>query len=481
MSNDPHNCNGCGVNCATHEVCQSSSCQCVAPDVLCGTVPSQVCTDTQIDPANCGGCGAAYACANNESCVNGACVANGSSAGGNTITQPGPGVRNVVAVTVDNGPSGGYINGAFVSVQVCVPSTTTCQTIDHVLVDTGSIGLRLLTSGNGEGGELSLSLPAVNDAGGSPVASCAGFLSSYSWGPVARADIKMAGEVAANIPLQVVSEQTYGVPAECKKTGVSMDTLASMGANGILGIGALIYDCGYACAPGTVNNPGVYYSCSATTFACAIGTLALASQVVNPVAKFALDNDGTILELPLINPAGSAPTIGSLVFGINTLSNNQLGTSTMIPQDACAQFSTTYASTVYLNGFMDSGSNGLFILDDTILLGVGIHMCTGSNVSFYCTTAGTTVPVNLTATNSAQSGQNGLVNFGVADAKALVLTGNIAFPDLAGPMATSTSCGTGQAGGPAFDWGLPFFFGRNVYTSIENPSTPGVGIYVAYN
>jgi len=32
-----------------------------------------------------------------------------------------------------------------------------------------------------------------------------------------------------------------------------------------------------------------------------------------------------------------------------------------------------------------------------------------------------------------------------------------------------------------FDWGLPFFYGRNVYAAIEQQSTPGgVGPYFAY-
>jgi len=39
-------------------------------------------------------------------------------------------------------------------------------------------------------------------------------------------------------------------------------------------------------------------------------------------------------------------------------------------------------------------------------------------------------------------------------------------------------------GGPnpgTFDWGLPFFYGLNVYTAIEGQNTPaGTGPYVAY-
>ena len=42
-------------------------------------------------------------------------------------------------IAVNGGPLGNYTNGAFVSVNVCVPGTSTCQTIDDVLVDTGIV------------------------------------------------------------------------------------------------------------------------------------------------------------------------------------------------------------------------------------------------------------------------------------------------------------------------------------------------------
>src|SRR5664279_4686320 len=62
------------------------------------------------------------------------------------VTQ---GVSNSLPIAVDGGPIPGsiYVNGAFVTLSVCAPGTSTCQTIDHVLVDTGSVGLRLLAQG----------------------------------------------------------------------------------------------------------------------------------------------------------------------------------------------------------------------------------------------------------------------------------------------------------------------------------------------
>ena len=72
-----------------------------------------------------------------------------------TVNPPAAG-NNVQPVVVDGGPTGlgpnDYVNGIFTTVKVCAPdSTTNCQTIDHVLVDTGSVGLRLLSTAGGGG------------------------------------------------------------------------------------------------------------------------------------------------------------------------------------------------------------------------------------------------------------------------------------------------------------------------------------------
>ena len=116
----------------------------------------------------------------------------GSSHKANPIAASG---QNVVPVSVDSGPDGNYANGIFVSVTVCVPSSSTCQTVPNVLVDTGSSGLRILSSA------LTISLPQQNGAGG-PVAECLPFISGFTWRPVQTADVQIGGETASSVPMK---------------------------------------------------------------------------------------------------------------------------------------------------------------------------------------------------------------------------------------------------------------------------------------
>jgi hypothetical protein len=63
--------------------------------------------------------------------------------------------------------------------------------------------------------------------------------------------------------------------------------------------------------------------------------------------------------------------------------------------------------------------------------------------------------------------------FNVGNGVSLTSGNNAAINGIAGPAPTLL--------GGVFDFGLPFFFGRNIYTAIEGKSTPGgTGPYVAY-
>jgi hypothetical protein len=397
--------------------------------------------------------GIGLACAFSAGCGGG----GSSSSKTNTVVKSG---QNVAPITVNAGPAGNYANGAFTSVTVCVPGSPACQTIDGVLVDTGSTGLRILSSA------LTLALPQQNSSGGHPVVECLPFLGSYTWGPVQTADVQLAGEKASAVPIQVLSDSNFKVPSGCTGFGVpSADTLGTLGANGILGVGFFAQDCGGACVLASTN-PGLYYECP--TSGCVLTGESLTEQVQNPVALFSSDNNGVVIELPA---ATSAATLsGSLVFGIGTQSNNALGGAAVYTVDSTGFFSVSYKGVSHAKSFIDSGSNGYFFLDSSI---TGIPDCV-TDQGFYCPSS----PQNLSAINHGVNGTNGTVNFTVANAETLFSQpADTVFGQLGGP---STFPGSGSIVN-FFDWGLPFFYGRNVYTAIEGKSTPGgTGPYWAY-
>ncbi|HEY1677370.1 MAG TPA: DUF3443 domain-containing protein [Candidatus Sulfotelmatobacter sp.] len=380
----------------------------------------------------------------------------GSSAHTNAATTPvATSGSNVQAISVNSGVDANYANGIFTSVTVCAPGSTSCQTIDNVLVDTGSSGLRILSTA------LTVSLAQQTSTDGNPVAECLPFVSGFTWGPVETADVQISGETAASLPVQVIGESAFAVPAACSSQGAAMDTVTALGANGILGIGVFAQDCGGACTLTGASNPGLYYQCPSA--GCAAISESLSQQVQNPVALFAQDNNGVIIELP----AASAPEpslTGSLVFGIGTQSNNGLGSASIYNVDDFGNFITSYKNVAYNQSFIDSGSNGLFFLTSSL---TGIVACSGGD--FYCPP--TTQSLSA-VTEGATNATSGTIDFSVANADNLFNNNPSAFvfPALAGPNSIS-----------GFDWGLPFFYGRNVFTAIQGQSTPGgSGPYWAY-
>src|ERR1700690_3913495 len=199
------------------------------------------------------------------------CLSTISCGGGSSLSAVSapviPPGSNVVDVVVGAGPSGNGVNTLFTTVTVCVPgSSTQCQTIDNILVDTGSYGLRLLAPA------LTLSLPVLAAADGNALVECTVFVDGYSWGPVAAMNIKIAGESASSVPVQLIGDSRYPtVPSDCSGTGgTAEDTVALFGANGVLGIGAFMQDCP-ECAAAAI--PAVYYSCTPT--ACSNSVAAL--------------------------------------------------------------------------------------------------------------------------------------------------------------------------------------------------------------
>jgi hypothetical protein len=389
------------------------------------------------------------------------CGGGGGKAGVSSPTQPAAG-SNVATVIVDAGPlptTNPSVNTLFTTVTICMPgSTTQCATIDHVQVDTASFGFRVLAAALPSG--FTLPVVALPNGAGSLV-ECTVFGDGYSWGPVARADFTIAGESVASMPLQVIGDSRFStVPTACSSSStvaVEEDTVAAFGANAIIGIGVEPSDCP-ACAQAT--GPKVYFACTTAT-ACTETIVPPADLVPNPISDFATDNNGSFLVLPSVPLAGSATVTGSLIFGVDTQTNNQSGSQTVAFIDpSSAELTMVYKGTPLSDSFIDSGTNGIYFADTTLTT------CTDAP-NFYCPSTTQNLPLGINLHNGSVFN----TTFNVVNADTLTNAVS-AFPGLAGTLPASLD---------GFDWGLSFFYGRRVATVIAgNTTSVGAGPYIAF-
>ena len=392
-----------------------------------------------------------------------ACVGNGKTATG---AKSAPTVQNRLTLTVDSGPAGatGQINHAYVTVTVCVPgSKTQCVNIDHVLLDTGSSGLRLVGSVLAAGVKLS----AETDSQGQTLEECVTFGGGQTWGPVAVADVELAGEVAAKVPVQIMDDagSSAAPPGGCGTNGTLINGISGFGANGVLGIGVFAQDCGAACTGAATALP-VYYGCSAAGV-CTAENVELGAQVTNPATLFATDNNGLIVNLPnLQNANGDASVAGEVIFGLGSQSDNALPTSglSVLGTNASGDFTATYnGGATARPALIDSGADS-YLFDDPTLGVCG----SGPFVGYYCPAV---APQNAYAVNTGVGVNNAssTVNFAIDDPNTFV-TGGAAFINLAG-----------GGGSTNFTWGIPFFYGRPVYVGFEQRTAGSYkGPYFAY-
>ena len=406
-------------------------------------------------------------------------------------TPTGP---NTTEIVVDGGPTGafalGVTNVPYVSVTVCDPGSTAtasnCTTIDHVLLDTGSYGLRLLKSK-----VTGLHLPSVAvaaDVGnGTPAgiaAECYAFVLGAVWGPLAKADIRLGGELAPNLTLQLIDDGTapaLSAPANCLASAQSglLNSVTQLQANGILGIGAVSVDCGASCLDNTY--PGgyvVYYSCPPQGAACMPAAMPAVAQVQNPVSAFVansdgtIDNNGTMIAMPALPKLGATVAKGRLVFGIGTQRNNQLPPAARIyklnADPASADYlyvSVQVGARRYAQSFIDTGSNAMFF--DDAALPLTCSASTGAKGRWYCPATSWRQTAGLTDATGVQ----GSFDIAVESADTLFNTGAVAFANLAG------SAGQAQQ---TFVVGLPFFYGRQVFQSIWGQALATNGPWYAF-
>ncbi|WP_156965942.1 DUF3443 family protein [Paraburkholderia bannensis] len=381
---------------------------------------------------------------------------SGSDAGGSGTSGNGGAadIGNTIPVRVS--AASAVRNFPLVSVTICRPGSggaASCATIDNVLLDTGSFGLRLFAS-TIPAATLA-ALPLQTDAtSGRNVAACGAFGSGYTWGSLRSADVKMSAEVAPSVPIQVIGDTAIGsaAPASCI-WNTALSSAAVLGANGILGVGVARYDCGAACARSTPAT-GYYYADAAVATPI---SMPLARQITNPVALFPVDNNGVIVDMPTVSANGAPTASGTLTFGIGTQSNNTLASAgaTVMATDRWGNFTGSLGGASAIQSFVDSGSNALNFEDYAIVQDGGFYVPSS--------------PVNRTVAFTDARGTSATADLAIGNANALFATYNFAFSNLGAFLAQTV------------DLGMPFFYGKRVYYGIDASAAGGTAApYVAW-
>jgi hypothetical protein len=375
----------------------------------------------------------------------------GSASAAGTLSVLG-GAKNVARVTVGRGIGiQSMFNIPFVDVTVCRPGTTSCQTIDHVLLDTGSIGLRIIAP---DVLRTDLGLPGVTSASNKSLAQCVQFGDgTYLWGSLRTADVKIAGETARSVVIHEAADPAplfARIPADC--TGVrNGGSVAAFGAKAVLGIGTAKVDCA-ECVNDLAQK--TYFECDAT--ACTPAAITASLLISNPVAGFEADNNGFAVVLPPVPDTGVTYLAGALVFGIGTQSNNALGKATVMPTDPHGYLWTQYLG-IRRDSVFDTGTNTM------VLPGALLPTCS-FNLQFFC-------PLVDTLQSATVVG---------LDLSSVVLHFPVKNFDLLGRTVVAAAIASPGSHAAPFFWGLPAFFGRTVSFAIDGATAAGkLGPFVA--
>jgi hypothetical protein len=183
------------------------------------------------------------------------------------------------------------------------------------------------------------------------------------------------------------------------------------------------------------------------------------------VALLPQDNNAVVVQLPSIPDDGAPSVDGYLVLGIGTRANNVPSAgATRFSVNRYGDLSTTLGGVSY-QSFIDTGSNGLFFSPPS---SSPLPNCPSPASAWYCPSS----TASFSATNSSYLASAGTpVSFQIGSFLGLASSSNRASSEVGGNAL--------PAGG--FDWGLPFFFGRNVYLGFDGTaSSLGAGPYVAY-
>jgi len=370
---------------------------------------------------------------------------SGCNGGGGSSGSSSQSANNQLPVVVDRGVNeSAPLNRPFVTVTLCVPGTNTCQTIDHVLLDSGSDGLRVPASVLANRS----SYPQLMSPTSQPLYTCANYAAGYDFGSVNTADVKLGGLTAKAVPFQIIddSQPQIGIPDSCNSSGSYFDFVAA-GQNAIVGIRNWVYDedRSYTCNDGGCTE---------------INNLPESMLIGSPIIRIPGNNNGASIQFPSVPANGAQSFIGVLTIGINTQANNSIGSDVSLLYTRDSLFKASYNNVNQASTF-DSGTPYIIFTDN------GIPLCNaGAAEGFYCPVS----PMLINAVFSNFDGGN-QVNASYLLQNPLIYYDNAVANNTLLPYAGAPCSGCESFADSIFLWGLPYFYGKTIYSGF-----PGVVI-----
>ncbi len=332
-----------------------------------------------------------------------------------------------------------------VGITVCQPGTPRCATIEDVMIDTGSTGLRLESSAV----PTWLRLPPFLGPGGRPLAECVRFVHDTAWGTLNRADVRLGGLTARGLPLQVVDDQGGSQPPACPRSDVRPTS------NGTLGVGQHLFDCQGACEQ-RAEAPGVFVR-DDTGWSPIEGVVEPRYRLPNPVSYLPGHDNGIVIDLGSPPNGGAREITGTLTFGVGVVAGDGVGTAGILHLDASGRFTTMLGGRSYPSSYIDSGTETYVLSDD------GLPRCRDMAWA-YCAEPRRTLDAEMVGADGGKI----MTRFSVGSYRASRERHAGASDDVAEVAEPQST---------AFVWGAPFFLGRRISLVIDGrsiPSAPGL-------
>jgi hypothetical protein len=198
---------------------------------------------------------------------------------------------------------------------------------------------------------------------------------------------------------------------------------------------------------------------------CTQTILTTQNQVRNPIISFAgdptnnnvADNNGVIIKLPAVGSSYLSQLNGNMIFGIGTRSNNSNPPTNIFlgnPNSQNGTILTQYSNNSY-NSIFDTGSTTIQFNDNNISTSV-----TPSGTGFYYDPLPNQLSLNAVI-SSYNSTTSESVSFNIINYDELFANNSSGIGVIPGLAASTTD-------NSSFIWGIPFFYGKNIYVGISN-------------